>query len=198
MKSIISSALIITVVGLISCGNSGSKTDQKKDQTDTSSFIANGYSKNTKRPSFLYEMIRVPIILKEKFTIKDSIYLNAITKRFNYKDSVIVYSLTDIKLKCNGRAYNNIVYQNQLDTMQFLIDLTQINENKYYLVVNTNKKSIGIPGTGGISYHRTTSNKHIICLNGYNTSNGVSIDDNMKGGFPTPEFGKDVITWYFY
>lgn len=130
-------------------------------------------------------------------TKSDSNYFNKLIKRFNYKESIIIYSLTNLKVKRNGKTYSNLVYQNIKDKSQYLIDLKQINKNSYFLVANTQTKKIGNPGTGGISYHPTESRKHILCLNGQGNSNGVPIDHEMKGGFPSPKFTSSAISWFY-
>ena len=130
-------------------------------------------------------------------TKSDSDYFNKLIKRFKYKDSIIIYSLTDLKLKRDGKTYLNTVYQNTQDKSQYLIDLRQVNYDRYYLVANTKYKRIGRPGTGGISYHPTESRKHILCLNGHGNSNGVPIDHGIKGGYPTPKFTAATISWFY-
>jgi len=127
----------------------------------------------------------------------DSAYFNMLTKRFKYKESTIIYSLTDLKTQRGGKIYNNLVYQNTQDKSQLFIDLKQINKNNDYLVANIQAKKIGRPGTGGISYHPTESKKHILCLNGQGNSNGISIEENKNGGFPTPNFTLSTISWYY-
>jgi len=129
----------------------------------------------------------------------DSIYFNKLLKLYKYRDAVIIYSLTDLKLKRDGKIFDNVIYQNIDDKSQFLIELNQINKFSYRIVVNTKIKIIGRPGTGGISYHLSKSKKHIMCLNGQNGhSIGISIDDGMKGGFPAPAFENSKVSWQYY
>lgn len=145
----------------------------------------------------LHEITLTPQFKTVQMNKFDSAYFNKLIKRFQYKDSIIIYSLTTLKISRNGKTYNNIVYQNAQDKSQYLIDLKQINKDNYYLAVNTQTKKIGIPGTGGISYHPTKSRNHVLCLNGKGNSNGVPIDHEMKGGFPKPKFTSTTISWYY-
>ncbi len=149
------------------------------------------------RKSVLYEISLTQQYKTVRLTNSDSNYFNKLIKRFNYKESIIIYSLTDLKVKRNFKTYSNLIYQNIKDKSQYLIDLRQINKDSYYLVLNTQNKRIGRPGTGGISYHLTESRKHIICLNGQGNSNGVPIDHRIKGGFPTPKFTTSTISWFY-
>ena len=146
---------------------------------------------------FLFEIKLIAQFKTVQLTKSDSTYFNKLIKRFNYKESVIIYSLTDLKLKRDDKTYNGIVYQNIQDKSQLLIDLRQINKDNYLLVANIRFKRIGRPGTGGISYHPTESRKHILCLNGKGNSNGIPIDDGIKGGFPSPTFTSSIISWYY-
>jgi hypothetical protein len=165
----------------------------------TISFAINGrthfYHHDSKTVSYEIALTQHPKTIN--LTKSDSAYFKKLMKLFKYNDSIIIYSLTDLKLKRDGKTYFNKVYQNTQDKSQYLVDLRQVNSDRYYLVVNTQYKRIGRPGTGGISYHPTESRKQILCLNGQGNSNGVPIDDGMKGGFPTPKFTTSRISWFY-
>jgi|GEM_PF-6951900 len=160
-------------------------------------FIRHGWNerKYIATTTNVFSLTLLPNFKCAKFNRHDSLFVSKLFRGFNYKGDKCVYSRTSLIILRDGVPMKNCVYQNRDNKSQLLIDLTSLGQKWYYLVINRDYKTIGKPGTGGISYHPNPSRTHIICLNCEGNSRGVPIDHGIKGGWPKPEFSDNKISW---
>ena len=115
--------------------------------------------------------------------------------RFKFKGKQATYMLTDIVLLKDGEEVRNSVFRNTGRKDQYYILL-----GKGQVIVDFGSKMVGTAGCGGISFHRHSGNRMVLCLNySLQEAMGVAIGD-PKGGLPEPSFSSQgrKVEWQYW